>query len=77
MTVEPTDSTLAEGVTVSVDVSNVGDHDGAEVVQVYVNDVDPAVERPPKELKVILQCQIMMQARRSSPTGIHDGHSCK
>ena len=43
-------TTPDEGVTVEVDVTNAGDRDGKEAVQVYVSDADPAVERPPKEL---------------------------
>ncbi|MFB6269423.1 MAG: glycoside hydrolase family 3 C-terminal domain-containing protein [Halobacterium sp.] len=43
-------TTPEDGLTVSVDVSNTGDRDGAEAVQVYVGQVDPSVERPPKEL---------------------------
>jgi beta-glucosidase len=38
-------------VTVSVDVRNAGKRKGAEVVQVYVKDVECSVERPIKELK--------------------------
>jgi beta-glucosidase len=38
-------------VTVSVDVRNTGKRKGAEVVQVYVKDVECSVERPNKELK--------------------------
>lgn len=45
-------STVPDGeVTVEADVTNVGGRDGAETVQVYVGEVDPAVERPPRELK--------------------------
>lgn len=36
---------------VDVAVTNVGEHPGAEVVQLYVRDVDSTVFRPPKELK--------------------------
>jgi len=36
---------------VSVPVTNVGDRDGAEVVQLYVAAKDPKVDRPVKELK--------------------------
>jgi beta-glucosidase len=43
-------TTPEDGLTVSVDVTNTGDRDGAEAVQVYVGAVDPSVERPPKEL---------------------------
>ena len=40
-----------ESVVVSVDVTNNGSVDGAEVVQVYVGDVEAPVLRPEKELK--------------------------
>ena len=43
------DDTL--GATVSVTVSNTGDVDGSEVVQVYVRDVVSTVARPVQELK--------------------------
>ncbi|KAE8452757.1 hypothetical protein EG329_013029 [Mollisiaceae sp. DMI_Dod_QoI] len=36
---------------VSVKVSNTGDRDGAEVVQVYVSQENPSIKRPKKELK--------------------------
>jgi beta-glucosidase len=47
-----------DSVTASVDVSNTGGVDGAEVVQVYVSDIDPAVGRPPKELKGVSKVEI-------------------
>ena len=37
--------------TVSVDVTNSGECTGAEIVQLYVQDVESSVERPLKELK--------------------------
>lgn len=40
-----------ENFTLSVDISNTGSRTGAEVVQLYVQDVECSVERPPKELK--------------------------
>jgi len=40
-----------EGLRVSVDVTNTGDRAGAEVVQVYVHDVQSTLLRPVKELK--------------------------
>lgn len=40
-----------EVVTVSVDVQNTGKVTGAEVVQLYIQDVKASIERPPKELK--------------------------
>jgi beta-glucosidase len=38
-------------VLVSVDVENVGEMDGAEVVQLYVSPKNPSVNRPLRELK--------------------------
>ncbi len=38
-------------ITVSVDVENIGDIDGKEVVQLYVSPQNPAVDRPIRELK--------------------------
>ena len=43
------DDTLA--ATVTVTVTNTGDRDGAEVVQVYISDVVSTVARPARELK--------------------------
>ncbi|MHA1660302.1 MAG: glycoside hydrolase family 3 C-terminal domain-containing protein [Promethearchaeota archaeon] len=37
--------------TVSVDVKNMGDKLGAEVIQIYVSDDECSVDRPPKELQ--------------------------
>jgi beta-glucosidase len=36
--------------TLSIDITNLGNHDGAEIVQVYSHDVDSSIIRPPKEL---------------------------
>ncbi len=38
-------------VTVSFKIKNTGDRDGAEVAQVYVNDVESTIFRPVKELR--------------------------
>lgn len=38
-------------INVSVTVENTGDRDGSEVVQVYVSQRTPSINRPPKELK--------------------------
>ncbi len=47
------DSTLANDgkLTVSVEVTNSGNYDGAEVVQLYIRDLVGSVTRPVKELK--------------------------
>jgi beta-glucosidase len=38
-------------ITVSIDVTNTGDMDGDEIVQLYISAIDSKVERAPKELK--------------------------
>jgi len=43
--------TPSESVKISVDVSNIGNRDGEEVVQLYIRDVYGCVTRPVKELK--------------------------
>ena len=43
--------TKDEILVVSVDIINSGDYIGAEIIQLYVQDIESSVERPPKELK--------------------------
>lgn len=43
--------TADEGLTVTVMVTNIGEVAGAEVVQLYLHDIESSVERPVKELK--------------------------
>ena len=38
-------------VKVSIQVENISDRDGKEVVQLYVNEANPSVYRPIRELK--------------------------
>lgn len=40
-----------DGAVATIDVTNAGDRPGAEVVQLYVRDVESTVDRPPQELK--------------------------
>lgn len=40
-----------EGTTVFVDVTNTGDREGSEVIQMYIRDLHSSVTRPVKELK--------------------------
>jgi beta-glucosidase len=42
---------MNESLTISVDVTNTGSRDGAEVVQLYIRDLVGSVTRPVKELK--------------------------
>lgn len=48
-----TDNTMRSGetITLSVDVTNTGEYDGEEVVQLYIRDLVASVSRPVKELK--------------------------
>ena len=59
--VVPTETKKGQGITVSVDVSNTGQVDGSEVVQVYLTDVYASVTRPLSSLtsyqKVFLPAQ--------------------
>ena len=43
--------TAAGTLKVSVDVANIGDRDGAEIVQLYIADPEASIDRPAKELK--------------------------
>ncbi|MFB5673834.1 glycoside hydrolase family 3 N-terminal domain-containing protein [Paenibacillus terreus] len=43
--------TVGDAVTLTVDVTNTGQREGAEVVQFYVSDMVSSVARPAKELK--------------------------
>ena len=40
-----------ESLSVSLDIKNSGNYPGAEIVQLYIQDVESSVERPLKELK--------------------------
>lgn len=46
-----TDDDAGEKITIKVDVKNTGALEGAQVVQVYVSQRHPSINRPPKELK--------------------------
>ncbi|TFG17560.1 MAG: glycosyl hydrolase, partial [Promethearchaeota archaeon] len=37
--------------TISVDIENIGETAGAEVIQVYIEDIECSIDRPPKELQ--------------------------
>lgn len=43
---------------ISVDIANVGDYDGSEVVQVYVADLECDIQRPKRELKAFTKVSI-------------------
>ena len=48
---DKSEMTISDSITVSIDVTNTGSRDGAEVVQLYVRDLVGSVTRPVKELK--------------------------
>ncbi len=50
-TVDRKEMAAGETMTVTVPVTNTGNREGAEIVQLYVTDVKAPVERPAKELK--------------------------
>jgi beta-glucosidase len=45
-------------IVVSLDVKNVGERAGSDVVQVYVRDLEASVRRPPKELKAFAKVRL-------------------
>ena len=48
---DKSEMTADQKLLVSVDVTNTGSVDGAEIVQLYINDVQSSIDRPVKELK--------------------------
>lgn len=48
--VSPEEAVLGDNLSVEVNVSNVGDRSGSEVVQLYARDVDSSVPTPEKKL---------------------------
>jgi len=51
ITLSKTEMAASDSLTVSIDVTNTGSRDGAEVVQLYIRDLVGSVTRPVKELK--------------------------
>jgi len=47
-----------EGIGVSLDVKNKGEIAGAEVVQLYVRDIEASADRPVKELKAFAKIEL-------------------
>lgn len=61
-------------VTVSVDVSNIGERAGDEVVQLYVQHPDAPVPRPIKELKGFRRIHLEAGERRTVTFTLHTHH---
>ena len=51
-------------VTLSLDIINVGEREGAEIVQVYVSDLEASVPRPKQELKGFTKVTLLPKERR-------------
>lgn len=49
---------IGEPVQITVSIKNIGDREGAEIVQLYVKDDMASVPRPPKELKGFAKIRI-------------------
>jgi beta-glucosidase len=50
---------------VNVDVQNTGEREGAEVVQLYVRDVEASVPRPDQELKAFAKVFLLPKERKT------------
>jgi beta-glucosidase len=49
--VDKTEFTANDMLKVKVEITNTGKYDGAEIVQLYISDVESSLARPIKELK--------------------------
>lgn len=50
-TADKNEITLSDKITFSVNVKNAGNREGAEIIQLYISDLDSYLPRPVKELK--------------------------
>ncbi|NEI68757.1 beta-glucosidase [Rhizobium lusitanum] len=48
----------ADGMTITVDVTNIGDKSGSELVQLYVRPLASTIERPEKELRAFAKLRL-------------------
>lgn len=63
-----------ESLTVTLTVTNTGQHRGAEVVQLYVSDRDAALPRPAKELKGFIKVHLDPGASATVSFTLSDEH---
>ncbi|MBX4966814.1 glycoside hydrolase family 3 C-terminal domain-containing protein [Rhizobium binae] len=56
----------SDGVTISVDLTNIGDRAGAELVQLYVRPPKSKVERPDKELRAFAKLSLRAGETRTA-----------
>ena len=57
-------------------VSNTGDSDGAEVVQIYISQQSPSINRPPKELKGFIKTFVKVGAKEQVEIDIEKKYAC-
>jgi beta-glucosidase len=69
LTLTPDGDAQNPGLTVQFDIANTGDQDGADVPQVYVEEVNPALSRPPKELKQFTK--VMLKSGDKQTVSLH------
>jgi beta-glucosidase len=63
--INPARTPINGKVTVSVEVANVGEREGEEVVQLYIRDVTASITRPVKELKDFKKIHLMPGERKT------------
>ena len=56
---------IDDSLTVTLDVTNTGDRDGKEIVQLYVHDVSAKLPRPEKELKAFAKVALQAQETKT------------
>jgi len=60
-------------VTVSVDIVNTGNRPGAEIIQLYVQDIECSTDRPPKELKKFEKVKLEQNERKTVEFNLNSG----
>ena len=60
-------------VTVSVDIVNTGNRSGAEIIQLYVQDIESSTDRPPKELKQFEKVKLEPNERKTVKLNLNFG----
>jgi len=64
------ESDPAHTLTITVDLKNIGPVSGAEVVQVYIRDVESSVQRPVRELKAFTKVNLAAGASQKISIGL-------
>ena len=73
------DTTVSDSpdeIKVTATVSNSGKTDGAEVVQVYITQHSPSINRPPKELKGYAKVHVKAGAKEKVEVKINKKYAC-